>query len=39
MKGSEFVFYCLHLLYYKCNKTNPSSGGPLIDYPDWIKKK
>ena len=23
MKGSEFVFNCVHLLYYKCHKINP----------------
>ena len=25
MKGSEFVFGCVHLLYYKCHKTNTES--------------
>ena len=38
MKGSEFVFDCVLLLYYKCNRTNPNCGGSYIDSPDWIKK-
>ena len=39
MKGSEFVFDYVHLLYYKCHKTNPNRGGSYIDSPDWIKDK
>ena len=27
MKGSDFVFDCDHLLYYKCHKSNPNCGG------------
>ena len=27
MKGSEFVFSCVQLLYYKCHKINPNRGG------------
>ena len=27
MKGSEFVFDYVHLLYYKCYKINPNHGG------------
>ena len=26
MKGSEFVFDYVHLLYYKCHKINPNVG-------------
>ena len=26
MKGSEFVFDCVQLLYYKCHKINPNRG-------------
>ena len=37
MKGSEFVFDYVHLLYYKCHKIN--CGGSYIDSPDWIKKQ
>ena len=32
IKGSEFVFDYVQLLYYKCHKINPNS-------PDWIKSK
>ena len=39
MKGSEFVFDYVKLLYYKCPKTNPNCGGPYIDFPNWIKNK
>ena len=37
MKGSEFVFDYVHLMYYKCHK-NPNLGG-YVDSPDWIKNK
>ena len=39
MKGSEFVFDYVQLLYYKCYKINPNRGGSYIDSPDWIKNK
>ena len=39
MKGSEFVFNYVYLLYYKCHKINPNRGGSYIDSPDWIKNK
>ena len=39
MKGSDFVFDYVHLLYYKCHKINPNRGGSYIDSPDWIKDK
>ena len=39
MKGSEFVFDYVHLLYYKYHKINPNSDGSYIDSPDWIKNK
>ena len=29
----------VHLLYYKCHKTNLNCGGSHIDSPDWIKKR
>ena len=34
MKGSEFVFDHIHLLYYRCHKTNPNCGGSYIDSAD-----
>ena len=39
MKGSEFFFDYVHLMYYKCHKINPNRGGSYIDSPDWIKNK
>ena len=39
MKGSEFVFDYVHLLYYKCHRINPNPSGSHIDFPDWIKNK
>ena len=37
--NSEFVFDYVHLLFCKCHKTNPNSGGSHMDSPDWIKEK
>ena len=34
MKGSEFVFNYVSLLYYKCHKINPDCGGLYVDSPD-----
>ena len=31
MRGSEFVFNYVHLMYYKCHKINLSRGGSYID--------
>ena len=39
MKGSEFFFDYVHLLYYKCHEINPNRGGSYICSPDWIKNK
>ena len=39
MKGSEFVFDYIQLLYYKCHKINPNCGKSYIKSPDWIKDK
>ena len=39
MKGSEFFFDYVHLMYYKCHKINPNRGGSYIDSPGWIKNK
>ena len=39
MKGNEFVFDDVHLLYYKCHKANPNCGGSYIDSPNWVKTK
>ena len=39
MRGSEFVFVYVHLLYYICHKINPNRGGSYIDSSDWMKNK
>ena len=39
MKGSDFVFDYVHLLYYKCHKINSNRDGSYIVSPDWIKKE
>ena len=39
MKGSEFVFDYVQLLYYKCHEINPSYAGSYIDSPDLIKNQ
>ena len=33
IKGSEFVFDDVHLLYYNCHKINPHRGGSYIASP------
>ena len=37
IKGSEFVFDYVQLLYYQCCKINPNRVGSYTDSPDWIK--
>ena len=37
MRGSDFIFDCVHLLYYKCHNINPDSDGLYIDYPVLTK--
>ena len=39
MKGSDFIFDSVQLIYYKCHKVNFKRGGSYIDTPYWIKKK
>ena len=39
MKGSELVLDYVHLMFYKCNKTNPNRVRSYIGSPDWIKNK
>ena len=39
MKGSEFVFDYVHLMYHKCHKVNPNHGGSYIDSPDQMKNR
>ena len=39
MKGSDFIFDCVYLLYHKRRKTNTDCGVSYIDFADWIKNK
>ena len=39
VRGSDFVFDCAHLLYFKCHKINFECGGSSKDSPDWTKNK
>ena len=39
MRGSDFIFDSVQLLYHKCHKISFKRGGSYIDSPDWIKKK
>ena len=39
MRGSDFIFDGVNLLYYKFQKINFKLGDSYIDSPVWIKKK
>ena len=39
VKGSNFIFDCVHLLYYKCHKINVNCSGSNTNSPGWIKNK
>ena len=39
MRGSEFVYDSVDLLYYNLNKVKLSRGGSYIDSPKWLKNK
>ena len=39
MKGSDFIFDSVQLMYYKCHNVNFKRNGSYIDSPDCIKKK
>ena len=39
MRGSDFIFESVQLMYYKCHKVNFKREVLYIDSPDWIKKK
>ena len=34
MIGSDFIFDCVNLLYYKCHKLNLNRSGSNIESPD-----
>ena len=39
MKGSQFVFENVNLLYHSLDKISLNRGGSYIDSPTWIKHK
>ena len=39
MRGSEFVYDSVDILYYNRNKVSLSRGGSYIDSPKWLKNK
>ena len=39
IRGSDFIFYYVHFLHYKCLKISFKQEGLYIDSPDWIKTK
>ena len=39
MKGSNFVFDSVELLYHKCHKANFKRVGSYIESLNWIKKQ
>ena len=39
MRGSEFVYDCVDVLYYNLNKVSLSRGGSYIDSPKWLNNK
>ena len=39
MRGIDFIFDSVQLLYYKCHRINFRRGGSYVDSQDWIKKK
>ena len=39
MRGSEFVYDSVDVLYYKLNKVSLSRGGSYVDSPKWVRSK
>ena len=39
MKGSDFIFDSVQLMYYKCHIVNFKRGGSHIDPPNWLRNK
>ena len=39
MRGSEFVYDSIDVLYYNLNKVSLSRGGSYVDSPKWLKNK
>ena len=39
MRGSDFIFVSVQLMYDKCHNVNFKRDGSCINSPDWIKNK
>ena len=39
MRGSDFIFDSVQIMYCKYHKLNFKYGGSYIDFPDWTKNK
>ena len=39
MRGSEFIYDSVDVLYYDFNKVSLSRGGSYIDSPNWLRNK
>ena len=39
MKGSDFIFDCITILYYKCHNVSLKHGWSCINFSDWTKTK
>ena len=39
MGGSDFIFDCVHLFYYRSHKINLNCGESYMDSPAWMKNK
>ena len=39
MRGNDFIFNSVKLMYYKCHEVNFRCGGSYIHSPDWTEKK
>ena len=39
MRGSDFIFDSVQMMYYKCHKINFKRGDSYIDPLDWKNKK
>ena len=39
MRGSDFIYDSIDLLYYELHKISLNRGGSYIDSPKWLKDK
>ena len=39
MKGSDFIFDSVQLMYYNCHIVNFKRSGSHIDPPNWLRNK